>query len=177
MRAARGTAARRRQSNAGDDAADAVSHSDHHRRALTDIGRLLRRHLHRFPTQRQYADALGIEVGRLNRLMNGKGGGYSLSVLNCLRFAARCGEPPSVVLRAAQKGEIADLIESLYDPMGASITHRERDMLARLRWLTPQARHGLELMLHELPSGAIDRADEAVTARKDRRRTPSVKKD
>ena len=71
----------------------------------TLLKRLQRKH---YPSVRAFADALGIkDASRLSR-------GQPFDVYWCLRLAQVTGEHPSVVLRAAQKGAIATLIEALY---------------------------------------------------------------
>lgn len=78
--------------------------------AFTD---LLNRIAEGFPTRHALAEALDINASRLSRALNGSEK-FSFNVENCLRLAQISGEPASEVLRAADKGEIADLIESLY---------------------------------------------------------------
>jgi len=59
------------------------------------------------------AKAIDINASRLSRALNGTDT-HSFNIENCLRLAKLSGEPASEVLRAAGKGEIAELIESLY---------------------------------------------------------------
>jgi hypothetical protein len=62
---------------------------------------------HHYPSVQAFAEALGIrDASRLSR-------GKPFDVYWCLRLAQVTGEPPSVVLRAANKGAIATLIEAL----------------------------------------------------------------
>lgn len=68
----------------------------------------------RFPSRTALAKALNITPSRLSRALNT--GDFPFNVENCLRLAKVSGEPPSEVLRAADNGEIAELIESLYGP-------------------------------------------------------------
>lgn len=90
--------------------------------APTPLVDLLTRLVAEFGSQTALALAIGVSPSRMSRLL---GGTYSLEVLNCLRLADVSGESPSVVLRAAGKGDIADLLERLYgkDSRGISLKH------------------------------------------------------
>jgi hypothetical protein len=68
---------------------------------------LLNRLQKRYSTVRGFAKALGCAPERISR-------GTPWDVYWCLRLAQVTGENPSVVLRAANKGEIATMIETLY---------------------------------------------------------------
>lgn len=108
---------------------------------------LLEKHRHRFKTQQEYADKLGVDVGHLNRLLNEKVKYATLNVENCLRFAALCDEDPTEVLAAAQKLDIAQLIESLYGK--SDLNPAERRALKAWRG---SARVGHEIALFALES-------------------------
>jgi len=81
---------------------------------VDDFKGLLNRIAGTFKTQKELADALDIDPSRLSRAINA--GDFPFNVENCLRLAKLSGEPPSAVLRAAGKADIAELIESLYGP-------------------------------------------------------------
>jgi hypothetical protein len=78
----------------------------------TPFAELLSRLATRFPSRRAFAIAIGTDPSRLSRAMNGDP--TMFDVLRCLYVARATRENPSVVLRAAGKGEIADLLEELY---------------------------------------------------------------
>lgn len=82
--------------------------------SVADFRDLLNRILGTFKTQKAMADALKIDPSHLSKAINT--GEFPFNVENCLRLAQISGEPPSDILRAANKGEVADLIESLYGP-------------------------------------------------------------
>ena len=138
-----------------------------------DLSALLRKHEHLFDNQAAYAKALGIDVGRLNRLLNRKGQ-YALNVLNCLRFAKLTGERPSVILRAAGKGDVAALVEELYGSE-RELTASQSELLRLWAKVPTQAQGPLLFVMR-----AYDRPDDDLPARTDatpgqsrlRRRTP-----
>src|SRR4029453_9799553 len=78
-----------------------------------DLPDMIREAAQHFGSKSALAHAVGINASRLSRLAHH--GEYSLNIENCLRLAKVAGLPASDVLRAAGKGDIADLIESLYD--------------------------------------------------------------
>ena len=83
--------------------------------AVTDFQELLNRIAKGFPTRTALAKAIDINASRLSRALNGTDQ-LPFNIENCLQLAKVSGEPASNVLRAADKGDIADLIESLYGP-------------------------------------------------------------
>jgi len=95
-----------------------------------------------FPSKKAFARALGITAGRLSRVL---GGEHSLDVANCLTLARLTGESPSLVLRVAGKGDIADAIEALYGPSAISVSPKDRGVLETWNALSPRAREGLWL--------------------------------
>lgn len=70
---------------------------------------------------RALGHALGIDPTRISR-------GTPFNIQGCLRLAQVTGENPSIVLRAANKGHIATLIETLYGP-GKTLLSPEQQML------------------------------------------------
>lgn len=84
----------------------------HHQVLSSSFATLLHRLATRFPSRRAFAIAIGTDPSRLSRAMNGDP--TMFDVLRCLYVARATRESPSVVLRAAGKGEIADLLEELY---------------------------------------------------------------
>lgn len=75
-----------------------------------------------YPSTTAFAAALGIDATRISR-------GTPFDVRGCLKLSHLTGEPPSVVLRAAGKGDIATLIESLYGPGQPLLTLEQRQLL------------------------------------------------
>jgi len=86
------------------------------RRRSGGFARLLRRiydkHRATFPTIRAFAKAVQIDETQMSRAMGQTG--QPFDVRRCLRLASVTGENASVILRAADKGDIADAIERLY---------------------------------------------------------------
>jgi hypothetical protein len=83
---------------------------------VNEFTKLLNRIADGYPTRLALAQALDINASRLSRALNGSDPHTSFNIENCLRLAKVSGEPASRVLRAADKGTIADLIEELYGP-------------------------------------------------------------
>jgi hypothetical protein len=87
------------------------------------LKRLQKRH---YPSVRAFAHALGIEdASRLSR-------GKPFDVYWCLRLAQVTGENPSLILRAANKGAIATLIEALYGSSRTLLTPDQQALLEAL---------------------------------------------
>lgn len=93
------------------------------------------------------ARGIGLTEGRLGRVLSGE---HSLSVESCLRFAQLSGESPSRVLRAAGKGEIASLIEKLYNVSDKALSPTESAMLAHFRALAPRSQQTVRDLLKAL---------------------------
>jgi transcriptional regulator with XRE-family HTH domain len=86
---------------------------------------LLRKAAQQFRTQAEFAEALGISLARLNRALNKSE--HALNPVNCLRLARITGDPPSVVLRAGGKADLAELIEQLYGR--SEFTSEQKDLI------------------------------------------------
>lgn len=114
---------------------------------LSEFRDLLEAAAKRFPTKHAFARELGITPGRLSRVL---GGEHSLDVLNCLKLAKMTGESASHVLRVAGKGEIAELLESLYGRTAPALNPGERDLLDAWGALTQRARDSLKVILRDL---------------------------
>jgi transcriptional regulator with XRE-family HTH domain len=95
-----------------------------------ELRQLLQAEVVRLGTKRSVAKALGLTEGRLGRVLRGE---FSLSVLSCLRFSKTSGAPPGQILRAAEKGEVADLIEELYAVNENTASPGELELLRRYR--------------------------------------------
>lgn len=80
-----------------------------------DFQELLNKIAARFASKKAFAKEVGIDPSRMSRALNGTDK-LPFNVENCLRLAQISGEPPSKVLRAADKAKVANLIESLYGP-------------------------------------------------------------
>jgi transcriptional regulator with XRE-family HTH domain len=79
----------------------------------------------RYGTAQALADALGMSLSAFQRgVKNG-----SLGVENLLRLSVVAGVPPGEVLRAAGKGPVLDLIETLFGPAKAPLTGPQRELL------------------------------------------------
>jgi plasmid maintenance system antidote protein VapI len=103
-----------------------------------------------FSSKQAFAAAIGITPSRFSRVLAGI---YKLNVRNCLRLAKATGRSPSLILRAAGKSEIADLIEAQYGASAITVTPKEREVLNVWNALTQRAREGLWLTMTELPRG------------------------
>jgi plasmid maintenance system antidote protein VapI len=101
-----------------------------------------------FSTKREFAGKLGITPGRLSRVL---GGEHSLDPMNCLRLAQMTGATPSRVLRIAGKGELAEMIESLYGPGRPTVSASQRELLDQFDRISQRARDGVKAVLGELP--------------------------
>jgi hypothetical protein len=98
------------------------------------LKRLQKKH---FPSVTAFAQALGIDASRMSR-------GKPFNIYWCLRLAQVTGENPSVILRAANKGEIATLIENLYGSGKVLLTPEQQMLLDALDSLQdPRARQAL----------------------------------
>jgi transcriptional regulator with XRE-family HTH domain len=122
--------------------------------AKSELPALLRSIRDRFPSQLAFAQAIGVSSSRAGRVMKGQD---SLNALSCLRLAAAAGEPPSRILRAANKGELADLLEQLYGRQAAAIPDTVRRTVAQLHGLARADRAAVEHLIARLatrePSG------------------------
>jgi hypothetical protein len=74
------------------------------------------------------ADAIGITPQRLSRAM-AEGDDFAFNVENCLRLAMVVNRSPGEVLRAADKGEVADLLEHLFPHAGRPVISGEQKQL------------------------------------------------
>lgn len=104
------------------------------------LKRLQKKH---FPTVHAFAHALGIvDPSRLSR-------GKPFNVYWCLRLAQVTGENPSVILRAADKGDVATLIETLYGTGKVLLTPEQQVLLDAADAMTPRARQALIAIAQE----------------------------
>jgi hypothetical protein len=111
---------------------------------------LIERLVKRYGNAQRLAAALGMTLSAFQR---GRAQG-TYNTENCLRLAAETGEPPSEVLRAAGKGKIADLIESLYGQ--STVSPAGRQLLDRWATLTPKSRDTLTALMKQLIGDAHD---------------------
>jgi hypothetical protein len=115
----------------------------------------------RFGTPTALAKTIGLHLTPFSR---GVASG-TFNVVNLLKLAKVANEPPSNVLRMAGKGDVADLIESLYG--GAAMTPQQREVSALLDRMDPHDRSlGVE-MLRRIAAAAShsSRADLPTTSR------------
>ena len=80
--------------------------------AATRLRQIIADAVGRFGSQTALGNAIGLSPTRISRVL--KGDGCSLEVISCLRLAEVTGESPTVILRAAGKWDVAELIERLY---------------------------------------------------------------
>jgi len=98
---------------------------------------LLKRLAKAYPTVKAFAQALDVDPSHLSRAMHTE---QPFDVRGCLRLARVTGTNPGEVLRAAGKGDIADLIEELYGPAQALLTAEQQDLLAAFDAMNPNVR-------------------------------------
>lgn len=98
---------------------------------------LLGRIVSRFPSQEAFAKAMGMNSSRLSRAI--KKADFPFNVENCLRLAKVSGESASEILRAADKADVAALIESLYGKdRSRLLSTAERELLDRVANMTDE---------------------------------------
>lgn|SRR5262245_16925389 len=106
------------------------------------LQKLLDRLAAKFPSQAAFANAIGIHPSHLSKALRGRGDTFDIA--RCLRIADATHENPSVVLRAAGRGDIADLIEKLYgEPRG----QEERVIVDAINDLAPAEREAFTALL------------------------------
>jgi transcriptional regulator with XRE-family HTH domain len=116
---------------------------------VADFRALLQRIAGAYPTHRALAKAIGVTPSRLSRAMSGSGGDVPFNIENCLKLASVSGESPSEILRAAGKGNVADLIESVYG-REPEFTSKDREILEAWRALSPRAQGAMAALLDDL---------------------------
>jgi hypothetical protein len=106
-----------------------------------------------YPSIRAFAKALGIDPSHLSRAM-GKHGGAPFDIRGCLRLARLTHEDPGVILRAAGKAEIADLIEELYGKRAAQpLSPEHRQLLDAYRALGSPRRQQSLIVIAKAAAG------------------------
>lgn len=90
-----------------------------------------------YPSIRAMADAIDMDHSYLSRAMQTHG--QPFNVKGCLVLARGTGVHPSEVLRAAGKGEIADLIEALYGPGHEGLSPDQQELLDAFAGITDHA--------------------------------------
>jgi plasmid maintenance system antidote protein VapI len=93
----------------GRDLPAATAHAEG---VATRLRQIIAEAVGRFGSQTALGNAIGLSPTRISRVL--KGDGCSLEVISCLRLAEVTGESPTVILRAAGKWDVAELIERLY---------------------------------------------------------------
>lgn len=117
-------------------------------RLMTDLQALLSGLLERYGTKTALAQALGMTLERLVKVM--KDPNESLGVANCLRLAKVSGLPPSQVLTLAGKKDIADLLDLLYGRTPERGASREDLVTQWWPMLSPKAKEAMRTLLDEL---------------------------
>src|SRR5580765_7538963 len=80
-----------------------------------------------YPTVQAMADALRIAPSQLSRAMSPRG--QPFDIVGCLRLAKLSGISPEVILRAAGKHVVADLLVDFYGPSAAVLSDEDRRLL------------------------------------------------
>jgi transcriptional regulator with XRE-family HTH domain len=127
-------------------------------------------------TKTDFGRAVGLGSSTISHLLSGDPH-YALGIEPCLRIAHATGCPPSTLLRAAGKGEIALLIESLYGPAAAQrmpqpeFTIEERRIVTQWRTMPRKIRQALLIMIVKLTaSDSPDTQERRRTSPTQRRR-------
>jgi hypothetical protein len=124
----------------------------------------------RFNTATALARAIGVQLPVFLRGVE-KG---TFSIANLLRLAQATDTHPSDVLRLAGKGDIAKLIEELYQVDVLPVSAGEQRLLRRWRQLSPQAQHSLETIMRDLPKQRRPKHFSGKKSRKQDRKTQDV---
>lgn len=84
---------------------------------VNELQKLLIAAAKRYPMQKDFAEAIGLRPEYVSRLLSDRAApNVSIAVESCLRLAAITGKSPQTVLRAADKGDVADLLIRLFGP-------------------------------------------------------------
>jgi hypothetical protein len=101
---------------------------------------LIERLIEQHGTQDAVAKLLGISSSGLGRA------GDTMSFQNLIKLAYKAGLDPSLVLRLAGKGEIADMLESVYGPPAAPLSDEDRRLIS----LPPTKKHAALLLAEDV---------------------------
>lgn len=111
----------------------------------------VREWIRQYGTAGRLADAVDMSLSAFSRGVRNEG---TLSVYSLLRLAEETGEPASKVLRIANKGHVADIIERLYgDSAPEGVSGALREHLDDWTALTDEQRAPLEHIIKQLASG------------------------
>jgi len=122
----------------------------HRAGAFRTLIRRLRRH---FPSYQEFARQLQVPPSQLSR-------GAPFDVRRCLRLALLTGESPTTILRAANKGDVAALIEQVYGAAAPQISKPDQHLIDVFARLSPDNRAKLTLFAEYIAD-----ADTAATTR------------
>lgn len=115
------------------------------------LRKILDAYLEHYDSHADAAEPLGITGSRLGRIRKGEN---SPEVGTCLRLAMAGGFKPGDVLRAAGKGDVADLLDTLYGKVGTALPDRHaRDLAARRASLPPALQKAVDAILTALAKG------------------------
>ncbi len=140
--------------------------------SVDDFKELLARIVQKFESKKALADALDMDPSRLSRAINT--GDFPFNIENCLRLAKVSGESPSEVLRAADNGDIAELIESLYGPERPVPDPVVQDLLRNWRTLTVEQKGFVRMAAASVLRDHAVAAEQPIVA--EHRRTASRKR-
>lgn len=141
--------------------------------ASADFRALLRSLVQRYGTKDALGKLIGMSGSRVGRAIDGQ---YSFNITNCLKLSKATGAPASQVLRAAGKGDVADLIESLYgaERVPEREESREPALVAALADITAEQLQALKLTVQGFQ--AANQASGASPGRSGVRVSKSVKR-
>lgn len=113
--------------------------------------RYVQQWIREYGTAGRLAETIDMSLSAFSRGVRNEG---TLSVYSLLRLAEETGEPASKVLRIANKGHVADIIERLYgDSAPEGVSGALREHLDDWTALTDEQRAPLEHIIKQLASG------------------------
>jgi hypothetical protein len=125
---------------------------------------LLRKLRKRYPSVRAFARALDVDASHLSRAMSVKHG-QPFDVRGCLRLARVTGYDPLIILRAAGKDEIANLIAELRPTAGTPLSEDQRALLAAHDAIPDlQMRANVVELVKRIAAGSVAAATQQVRA-------------
>jgi transcriptional regulator with XRE-family HTH domain len=122
-------------------------------------------------SQQDLATALGISRPRVNRLLKNERGGYQLGIAPCFKLAKLLKEDELMVLRVANKGWLADLVESRQKGVREQLAAAERSILDDYHVVaarSPKVAERLREFLGELATEARTKPPKRATRKKTR---------
>lgn len=108
--------------------------------ANKELQRYVDRLVKKFGTATALAEKIGMSVSAFSRAVNEEG---TFSFENCIRLAYAFGDHPSVILRLAGKGEMAEMLDRLYAGEKIRLSERDREFFGLWKKITASNRNSL----------------------------------